>query len=279
MSLDGAVVFPDACSARAAFALGVVKYRCLVCNRVHTSGSGEAERCRLNLSVQPGWGQTRSAGPYPPTMHFTPAFLFAAAVWDAWWPGPPSDNFEVPEWVLALDAFAPNLEAAFEEAVHEERERQKRCQAMAWENHRVFCRWMGALRRRRPPARIARLELITPYPKRSGYYVTPAVLPPGWGESYMKVSAERLWYNIWTWVPGNSLLRWGASTPLIHASYSEYEFAAVFEVPVGWSRGYLVCRERYGEAPVARLVHDSTPEDALGRVGELQGIPAERSPV
>ncbi|MFZ5768523.1 MAG: hypothetical protein ACOY3F_07485 [Bacillota bacterium] len=278
--MDGAVVFPDAYSAKAAFALGPVKYRCLVCNRVHTSGSGEAERCRLNLSVQPGWGQTRSAGPYPPTMHFTPAFLFAAAVWDAWWPGPPSGNFEVPEWVLALDAFAPNLGVAFEEAVHEERERQRRCRAMAWENHRVFCRWMGALRRHRPPARIARLELMTPYPKRSGYYVTPAVLPPGWGEPYMKVPAERLWYNIWAWVPGNSLLGWGADTPLVLVSYSEYEFAAVFEVPVGWLRGYLVCRERYGEAPVARLAYDaSTPEDALGRLGELQGIPAERSPV
>jgi hypothetical protein len=251
-----------------------VGYRCLVCGRVHVSGSGEAERCRLNLSVRPGWGQARATGPYPPALRFTPAFLFAAAVWRAWWPGPPSSGFQVPEWVLALEPFSPELQAAFEEAARDEREKQERCRAAAWESHRAFCRWMRQLQGHRPPAQIVRLELATPYPKRSGYWVAPAVLPPGWDEPHLKVLAEALWYSVWAWVPGTSLLGWGAGTPLVRVSYSEREFCAVFEVPARRPGGYLACRERYGERPTARVVYGaSTPEDAL-RCLEGRAVPA-----
>lgn len=263
-----AAAFPNACSARAAFALGRMAYRCLVCGRVHLSGSEESHKCRQALSVKPGWEEP--AGPFPPELRFTPAFLFTKQVWEARRYVPLSSILLLPEWVLALDPFSPDLGQAFEELAREERGRQKRRLAEAWESHREFCTWFGGLRSERPPARVASIQWDGVHVDRMGYWVRPAIELRDWSSTTFKVSAKELWDTAWTWTSERPL-DWSASKTIEHVSYSRHEFAAVFEAPIGCRTAYFACRGQYGGEPGAGLVWNAEgPDDALGRVGNLE---------
>lgn len=121
-----AAVFRDAAAARAAFALGRVRYRCWVCGKVHVSGSGAAEKCLSWLANSVGW--RRVVGPLPAQPWLPPSLAFARAVWRKGVAGlwPREREVRAGEYVLALDGLDGSLlqtvEAALEEAEQQVRE-------------------------------------------------------------------------------------------------------------------------------------------------------------
>lgn len=263
MSRSGGVTFLDAASARAAFALGPVEYRCLQCGQVHVSGDGTARRCLRRLAGFPEGLRGVWAGLCVPVP--TPAYVFARYVWEEWpgWLRFHRFSLEslVPEWVLALDPYTPGLRAALREAMAEACERLDRQVDAAWEFREAFCEWFRELRGRWPPGRLcernfAAGERLPRYILE--FRVEPAVAPPwGWVPASVPISGETLWRSVaHTCALSRGVLR---NRLLLFVEYGTDEFAAVFGLAAEGSDGaqirvLLVCRERRGEWPVLNRV-------------------------
>lgn len=272
------VVFPDPEAARAAFALGPVRYRCWVCGRTHVSGSGGSSRC-LARAVRWGNWQAR-VGPLPVRPHLPPSLAFAQKVWEAMWRGGwPPDRVDAGEHLLAVDGLDPRLRAMVQEEL--------RCLAAhyaadldrLWAFRDEYCRWLAALSAHKPPAVVSgyvgaaapalppespgyRLEAVLEALSLLGpdgarmrpscslrigeYTVRPAVPVPM--ELWKKAADIALAPgDLWRYVvaAGRVARSWRPGV-LTHVSYGAEAFLAVFQRWQPTGATYVVCLERYG---------------------------------
>jgi len=279
-----AAVFPDLDSARAAFALGPVRYRCLVCGREHVSGRGEGLMC-LALAASDG-GQLKwlsLPGPFPPAPAVPPFLVFVRCAWN--------ERVKVhlhcaeaihaleltrAEYVLAVDPLGlerSGLEGLLEDMA----EKARPALDCAWEEHGRLAAWVRKLPRVRPGAAVA-YSAVQEWSFPEGFPVVreldirPAAPLPGTGEhGVIKVPAEALErYG----PPGRA----GAKFRLAAAGYGRECFVAVFARAClskgGESRVRELCvlREPYGGKVTQRLVHFDagySAEEAMAFVRDI----------
>lgn len=191
-----AVTFPDLASARAAFTLGPLTYRCLVCGRLHEWGaparSLEAalrkhrQKAKCLDALFHGCRWQAHPGPLPPRPVITPALAFVADCWEAG-VGQAKTRLQkavIPgEFVLALDP-AANVYRELREYFAGEVERTKHEVAHLWEEHCRITRWHRELLAQRPPAVLVDTESVPAevpgFSEIVVYHVRP-VLPLGDG--------------------------------------------------------------------------------------------------
>lgn len=260
------VSFPDPEAARVAFALGPVQYRCWLCGRTHSSGSGQASRCLGRLARRANWRVF--AGPLPVRPHLTPSLAFARAEWrnctSGCWPG--DRELWVPEHLLAVDVSSPSLREWVQEELASALERYSADLDRLWDFHGRFCRWVSALSGKRPPGVVVGAET---YSARAGcgsteigiYTVAPAVPGPS-GTPRIPVASGDLWTAV---ARCGRLAKWWCSGRLVHVAYGEDAFVAVFERQPHAGSRYVICREEYGRQP--RVIQVGLPgigpEEAL----------------
>lgn len=263
------MVFSDVEAARAAFALGRVRYRCRYCGRWHTSGSSRSQRCLKQWAEQHNW--VRVLDPLPPDPLVPPSLAFVYEYWRRMWPRRvPSfpDSCVLPgEWVLAVgsgrglrEAIEQELEAKCAEKIAEI--------ARGWEQYELVCAWMRSLMDCRVPGEIMSVEhgvhpLLDPLYCIAAYCVRSAVPDPD-GNVLHRVTADSLaccWFDSLKDCrnqPSWSLLR----APL-HVEYGQNWFLTITPAHVvsRWSlkrrtiaefavNGHLACTERGGECDV-----------------------------
>ncbi|MEW5935939.1 MAG: hypothetical protein AB1816_20340, partial [Bacillota bacterium] len=101
---DRGATFYSLAEARAAFALGPVRYRCLACGRLHRSDAKGGRECLRLLAERYGWAV--HGEPAPPWPQCTPAFLFVQCLWAQRYAGlafAASAPRRLPRELLALD--------------------------------------------------------------------------------------------------------------------------------------------------------------------------------
>ena len=270
----GAVTFRDLASARAAFQLGRVRFRCLVCGRVHRSDvESEGRACLRTLIDECGWRGHAGFGPPPPA--YTPAFLFVDYAWRRGLAehefGAANAELLPDKAVLALDPTA-DVEAEVRAHLEEISEQARRRVARVWELWRELVRWQRELLSARPPAEIAAVaaERVRGGPKQiKNYIVRPLAPCPFAGE--IPVDGILLKYRLARRLPLRC--RPEMSYPA-GVAYRPHEFVAVlvvwaWEGPRRLCKGLVVYREPYGRRgtckPVAILPGEST-EEAVERV-------------
>ncbi|MEW6048086.1 MAG: hypothetical protein AB1609_16700 [Bacillota bacterium] len=157
MSEEGWVTFRDLDTARAAFALGPVKYRCLACGRVHTSGTYSGQKCLGYLRDACGWRMTEPPVPPVPKRLELP-YRFTAAVLEgpvrAWGASRVRD---LPEYLLALDARA-DLREALERCLAERSAQARAAAGRAWEAYSLLWPWLDALAEYHPPCTVVAVQ-------------------------------------------------------------------------------------------------------------------------
>lgn len=266
MLLRRAVVFPDLDSARAAFALGPVRYRCLVCGREHVSGRGEGLAC-LAFAASGSWHTKWIAfpGPFPPPPAVPPSLVFIRCAWDErvkvhlyYAEAVLAVELVGTEYVLAVDPLGLGR-SGLEELLEAMAEKARPVLGRAWEEHGRLAAWAKALPRVRP-AVVAACHTGQDWFFPEGFPVVreldirPAVPLPGTGEGgVIKVPAEALErYGL----PERA----GAKFRLAAAGYGRKRFVAVFAKagPGGGGecrvRQLCVLRELYGGKVTRRLV-------------------------
>lgn len=255
----GAVTFRDLASARAAFQLGRVRFRCLVCGRVHRSDvESEGRACLRTLVDGYGWRGHAGFGPPPPA--YTPAFLFIERVWRraiAEREFAAVNGELLPDRaVLALDP-AADVEAEVRAHLREISEQARREVARVWEQWREFVQWQRELLSARPPAEIAAVatEREEDGPKRiKSYVVRPLVPCPFAGE--IRVNGISLEYILARRLP---LWCRPETAYLAGIAYRPHEFVAV-RVVWAWQgvrrlcKGLVVYCEPYGQRGACRSV-------------------------
>lgn len=154
-----AVRFQDVESARAAFALGQVIYRCLFCGGKHTSGTGEARLCLNRAREYWGWKFARPPIPPEPVDNIGLAYRFVVAAYARTRNGLQScpEEANLPEYVLALDPRC-DLQAALALVVAEESKKARRAVEEAWEAYRRLWLWLDGLAGHRPPCELVSVE-------------------------------------------------------------------------------------------------------------------------
>lgn len=240
------LVFRDLATAEAAFALGRVEYRCLVCGRMHRSGTGEAAECLDHLERH-GW--LGRIGLYPPEPVATPAYWFVVRAWRKAVAGLSSDaavSCGPSEALLALDPAGDirgEVERYFRERLREGRAFLDR----VWRLWSEFVEWRHAVEAARPPAAVARVSRHIwgrPAPI-SSWSVRPAV-PGPLGDGDLDMDDFGIEEMIKKHVRGPC---WDGAAWLVHVEYGPDAFvAAVGYAPAGVCRAFLVYREPYGGA-------------------------------
>jgi len=241
-----ALVFRDLATAEAAFALGQVEYRCLVCGRVHRSGTGDAAGC-LDRLERHGW--RGYVGPYPPEPAVTPAYWFVVQAWREALAGLSSDapaSCGPSEALLALDPAGDvrgEVERYFRERLREGRVFLDR----VWRLWSDFVEWRHAVEAARPPAAVARVSRHAwgrPAPI-SSWSVRPAVSGP-LGDRDLDMDDFGAEEIIKKHIRGPC---WDGAVRLVHVEYGPEAFVAVLGyVPVMTYCALLVYREPYGGA-------------------------------
>lgn len=151
--------FQDVESARAAFALGQVVYRCLFCGGEHASGTGEARPCLDRVREYWGWKIVRQPAPPKPVHNIGLAHRFTLPAYAR----APSrlqnypEETNLPEYVLALDPRC-DLWAALAQVVTEESAKMRRAVEEAWEAYRRLWVWLDSLAEHCPPCKLVRVE-------------------------------------------------------------------------------------------------------------------------
>lgn len=260
------VSFPDPGVAKAAFALGPVRYRCWVCGKTHTSGSDQASRCLGRLARGANWRVF--AGPLPARPHLTPALTFARTEWRnctfSRWPG--ERELWVPEYLLAVDGLSPRIRKWVRKELASALERCSADLDRLWDFRERFCRWVSALSEKRPPGVVVGVETHPAQVSRIsagiGIYTVRPALPAPSGVPGIPVLGAYLWRVV---VRCGRLKKWWYAGELVHVAYGEDAFVAVFERQPHAGARYVVCREEYGQRP--RVIQVGLPgigpEEAL----------------
>lgn len=223
-----AVRFRDVESARAAFALGQVVYRCLFCGGEHVSGTQDGRWCLNSARQYWGWKFVRQPVPPEPAHNVGLAYRFVVAAYTRVRNRLQNcpEEADLPEYVLALDPRC-DLRVALAQVAAEEDGGARRAVEEVWEAYRRLWFWLDSLAGYRPPCElvsaerrdqmhvageVAVLESIT---------VRPAVPCPFPGTpELIRVSSHR----------------YVALEPLLYAGYGPVGFGAVsvsgMEVPL-----------------------------------------------
>lgn len=241
------VTFSSLAEARAAFALGPVRYRCLACGRVHRSDAEEGRECLRLLADRYGW--KADGEPAPPWPQCTPAFLFVQYLWAQRYAGlafAASASRPLPRELLALDPHADVREEL--RRCREELAGELRRQAdEAWSAWRAIVEWQRELARLRPPAGAE----VTAYGPLSGgqeviwsYAVRPRVR--------CEVAPDAIEVRdtgLYQAIPREKAIR-RAVPRLVRVEYRPEHFLAVFQMVTrardGRVVGFVVYREKYG---------------------------------
>lgn len=160
----GWVTFPDVDSARAAFALGPVNYRCLACGKVHVSGTNRGKKCLSQLAQLCGWQLPPVPVPPAPKNLDLPYRFVAVALETfvgAWGAARPAR--ELPEYLLALDPRA-DVRGALEECLKGLTDRARAAADRAWEAYSLLWPWLDALAEHRPPCVVVAVQRNTTLP-------------------------------------------------------------------------------------------------------------------
>lgn len=264
--------FSDVESARAAFALGGLRYRCRKCGRWHTSGSSRSQSCLKQWAEWHNW--VRVLGPAPPDPVVPPSLAFVYEYWQRVRPrGVPSfpDSCVLPgEWVLAVDggwglreAIEQELEAKCAESMAEI--------ARGWEQYELICAWMRDLMGCSVPGEIVSVEygvhpMLPPLYCITTYDVRSAVPGPD-GAVLHRVTADSLascWFD--SLKGRRDQPSWSRLRAPLHVEYGRNWFLVVVPAHVlsRWSlkqgvmvefnvSEYLACVDRGGEFVVLFL--------------------------
>ena len=223
------LVFPDAGTARAAFALGPLVYRCSMCGQQHRSGNerGRQWECLIRAVRELGWSVPDVA--LPPRPLLTPAYAFAAVVWEnivgaACWDL--KRRQLPPEYLLAVEPGA-GLAAALEEELEGRAAERRAAAREAWSKHVAFYTWLSELRQCRPPAFVEAAEerkaADDKTPCLGQIVIRPAVKPPFKDLAWVEMTATDLKHPI-----SRRLDRYGLVHNLVGACYTSGVFQAVF---------------------------------------------------
>lgn len=252
---DRGATFSSLAEARAAFALGPVRYRCLACGRAHRSDAKEGRECLRLLAEKYGW--KAHGEPTPPWPQCTPAFLFVQCLWAQRYAGlafAASASRPLPRELLALDPGADvrgELRRCREEFAEESRRRADE----AWSAWRAIAEWRRELAGLRPPADA---EVAAHSPVSGGqrliwsYLVRPRARCAG-ATAAIEVRGNVLYEAI----PQKKAAD-RAAPELVHVEYRPEYFLVVFQmVARTWDHrvvGFMVYREKYGARGVSTFV-------------------------
>jgi hypothetical protein len=234
------VVFRDVDAARAAFAMGQVIYRCLLCGRTHRSGGRAGRNCIKQLAEQYGWKAPRP--PVPPVpREIGLAYRFALRAYSSVWNEACRDPWRelLPEYVLALDPRC-DLRSALNRVVEDVMEEAHAAVERAWEAYRTLWVWLDALAEQRPPCDLfwtgqdIRDGVVEGMKVLWRLVVRPGVPCPFPG------AGGAIDVPYWDYVPGHELL--------VYADYGLAGFGAVSVSALKRERGQL----RVGEL-IARI--------------------------
>lgn len=265
----GAVTFQDVESARAAFALGRVVYRCLFCGGEHVSGTGEARPCLDRAREYWGWKFVRLPVPPESVHNVGLAYRFAVAAYARTRSELQNcpEEANLPEYILALDPRC-DLQAALAQVIAEESEKAQRAVEEAWEAYRRLWLWLDSLAECYPPCELVGAEhgdLMCADGKVAvleGILVRPAVPCPFPGVPEL------------IWVPAH---RYVALERLLYAGYGPAGFGAVsvsgrVEVPASGRllATHLTARvHRYGSD---RVLKETLPVERGGTADAFAGL-------
>lgn len=260
--------------AKAAFALGPVRYRCLACGRTHRSDAEESQECLRLLAERYGW--KAHGEPAPPWPQCTPAFLFVQCLWTKRYAGSAfaaSASRPLPRELLALDPRA-DVRGELERCRQEFAEKSRRLADEVWSAWRAIAEWQGELAGRRPPADaevVARPSSFDGQREVEFYAVRPrvrcAVAP-----DVVEVSGMDLCQAIP--VPRREDAR-RAVRRLVHVEYRADRFLAVLRMTVMVrvreyrTAGFVVYQERYGIQGKSRFVPLAPGADSERTLQEL----------
>jgi hypothetical protein len=249
-----AVSFPDIASARAAFALGPVTYRCLACGREHQSGTKAALRCLEALRGCCRW--TAVVGPLPPNIACSAPLAFVSLVWLRESHAFSAGEVELDEFLLALEP-GPGLSGQVREYLASKAEARGAGRVKEqWAKWEALVSWKKDLLCRRPPAEIVgaarehpRLEPFPELAVLSAYVARPSVPCPGGPE---EIEVPEYWLQRYLPRPPR-----GARRRLLDVWYAaECFFAISLEYALRWKEQsgrwvwyptcFVVYREKYG---------------------------------
>lgn len=242
-----------------------MRFRCLVCGKVHRSDiESEGRSCLQRLVDDCGWRVYPGFNP-PPLPH-SPAFSFLDEVWRQYVrdnrPVEPRTALLPGRAVLALDP-AADVEAEVGAYLDEISRPIRRWAREAWDAWRAFVRWKGELLAARPPAEVTVTRLD---PEHDGlgrvrkYVVRPlvAVPPPLPGEvAVLGVSLEEALARM---LPRSERV----TNFLAGLAYRSDEFVAVM-VTWRWERG---AGEVWNKRHTALAVY----REPYGRCGSLERV-------
>lgn len=253
---DQVVTFPDLASARAAFALGPVRYRCLVCGKPHKwNGVGEPNKrsavCLEKLSRDYLWHG--SPGPLPPRLVVTPALAFVADYWEANVGGAAArinKPFIPGEFVLALDPAANVLGELREYFAGEICGAECQVEEL-WKKHRLVAHWQRELLLHRPPALLVDVEKqpaqVAGFSEVAVYHVRPAV--PLEGDGPLPGMVE---VSYWGLLRAIGCRNRSGLQDVLAVEYGREVFSAVVGFRTPWRSGppvyfsFAVYQEPYG---------------------------------
>jgi hypothetical protein len=154
-----AVRFQDVESARAAFAMGQVTYRCLFCGGEHVSGTQDGRWCLNSAREYWGWKFVRQPVPPEPARNAGLAYQFAVAAYAKLRNGLQNypEEMNLPEYVLALDPRC-DLRTALAQVAAEENKGARQAVEEAWEAYRRLWLWLDSLAGHRPPCELVSVE-------------------------------------------------------------------------------------------------------------------------
>jgi hypothetical protein len=265
------MTFSDAESARAAFALGRVRYRCQECGKWHTSGSPRSRKCLERRAGHHNW--VRVLGPLPPDPSVPPSLAFVYEYWCRVWPKriPPfPDGCVLPgEWVLALED-CRGLRKVIEDELEAKCTEKMAEITRGWEQYDLVCAWIQELSSCGTPAEVVSVEygvhpLLDPLYCIRAYTVRSAVPDPD-GASVYRVTAENLATCVSDSLKGHSRPSWSLLSAPVYVEYGEGSFLTVFpgRVVSRWNLeqgracnitvdGYLACVDRGGHPALVLL--------------------------